>query len=76
MFLSLICNLQFNMFLGGIYLVINDIPIILCLLSVKWNICLTDFSLKKFVPSLELVEVIIESVNSLLKLCLVQWLFY
>ena len=55
LFLSLICNLQFKMFLGGIYLLINDIPFILCLLSVKWNICLTDFSLKNFVLSLELV---------------------
>ena len=33
---SLLCK----MFIVGIYLVINGIPMILCLISVMWNVCL------------------------------------
>ena len=39
-YLSLISILLFNMLIVGIYLEINGIPMILCLISVIWNICL------------------------------------
>ena len=39
-YLSLIWILLFKMLIVGIYLVINGMPIILCLISVIWNICL------------------------------------
>ena len=32
--LSFMCNLLFNIFIVGIYLVMNGIPMILCLISV------------------------------------------
>ena len=40
LYLSLISILLFNMLIVGIYLEINGIPMILCLISVIWNICL------------------------------------
>ena len=39
-YLSLINILLFKMLIVGIYLEINGIPMILCLISVIWNICL------------------------------------
>ena len=39
-YLSLISILLFKMLIVGIYLEINGIPMILCLISVIWNICL------------------------------------
>ena len=33
-YLSFICNLLFNIIIVGIYLVINGMPIILCLISI------------------------------------------
>ena len=39
-YLSLIWILLFKMFIVGIYLVINGMPMILCLISVMWNVCL------------------------------------
>ena len=32
--------LLFNIFIVGIYVIINDMPMILCLISVIWNVCL------------------------------------
>ena len=42
-YLSLINILLFKMLIVGIYLEINGIPMILCLISVIWNICLKWF---------------------------------
>ena len=38
--ISFIWILLFMMFIVGIYLVINGMPMILCFISVMWNVCL------------------------------------
>ena len=42
-FLSFIWILLFKMFIVGIYLLINGIPMIQCFMSVIWNVCLIGF---------------------------------
>ena len=39
-YLSFLWSLLFKIFIVGIYLVINGIPMILCLISVMWNVVL------------------------------------
>ena len=39
-YLSFKWSLLFKIFIVGIYLVIKGIPMILCFLSVMWNVCL------------------------------------
>ena len=43
-YVSLICKLLLKIFIVEIYLVFNGIPIILCLISIIWNICLKGLS--------------------------------
>ena len=43
LYLSLICILLFKMLIVGIYLDINVMPMILCLISVILNICLNGW---------------------------------
>ena len=38
-YLSFIWILLFQMFIVRIYLVINGMPLLLCFISVKWNVC-------------------------------------
>ena len=49
-YLSFMCIILFKTLIKGIYLVINGIPIILCLISVIWNFCLKGLLKSFFVP--------------------------
>ena len=59
------------MLIVGIYLEINGIPMILCLISVIWNICLNGWLKFCFAPLFLWGEEIIEFFRSLLMLILV-----
>ena len=48
MYLSLVSILLFKTLIVGIYLVINGIAMILCFISVIWNVCLNGLVKKLF----------------------------
>ena len=75
-YLSLICNLLFKMFLVRIYSVINGIPTILCFMSVMWNICLKGLYKSLFCSIVRVGIRNDEFFHNLLDLYLVQWLVY
>ena len=75
-YLSLISILLFNMLIVGIYLEINGIPMILCLISVIWNICLNGLVKILFCSIVLVGEEIIEFFQSLPMLILVLLLVY
>ena len=47
-YLSFYCNLLFKIFLVGIFLVINGIPMIFCFISVMWKVCLNGLLMSLF----------------------------